>query len=116
MMEDGQTHPSVCRSMNLPPLTVGTLMKNADKIIQSMQLQEKVGYSSSKFLEKNGEIIVIIMGGFLQSTVLTQAVITDKAKSTVEDLKIKKKRALMKHFLLSRSGSRNLSLQVNATV
>jgi hypothetical protein len=51
-MEGGQTHPSVYRSMNLPPLTVGTLMKTGDKIIQSMQLQEKVSYSSSKFLEK----------------------------------------------------------------
>ena len=52
MMEDVQTHPNVCRSMNLPPLTVGTLTKNADKTIWSMQLQEKVNYSSSKFLEK----------------------------------------------------------------
>lgn len=40
IMEDGQTNPTVCRSMNLQ-LTVGTLMKNADKIIQSMQLQKK---------------------------------------------------------------------------
>jgi hypothetical protein len=37
-MEDGQTHPNMCRCMNLPPLTVGTLMKNAGKIIQSMEL------------------------------------------------------------------------------
>jgi len=29
------------------------------------------------------------MGGFLQSNILTQAVITDKAKSIVEGLKIK---------------------------
>jgi ribulose 1,5-bisphosphate synthetase/thiazole synthase len=33
------------------------------------------------------------MGGFLQSNILTQAVITDKAKSIVEDLKIKKEGA-----------------------
>jgi len=88
-MEDGRTHRNVCRSMNLPPLTVGTLMKNADKTIQSIQLS----YSSSKFLEKNGEIIVIIMGGFLQSNILTQAVITDKAKSIFENVKMKKEGA-----------------------
>jgi len=57
MMEDGQTHPNVCRSINLPPLTVGTLMKNADKIIESMQLQEKVSYSCSKFLEKMEKLL-----------------------------------------------------------
>ena len=57
MMEDGQTHPNVCTSMNLPPLTVGTLMKNADKIIQSSQLQEKSSYSSSKFLEKMKKLL-----------------------------------------------------------
>lgn len=37
-MEDGQTHPNECRNMKLPPSTVGTTMKNADKIIQSMQM------------------------------------------------------------------------------
>jgi hypothetical protein len=57
MMEDGQTHPNVCRSMNLPPLTVDTPMKNADKIIQSMQLQEKVSYSSSKFFKKMEKLL-----------------------------------------------------------
>ena len=33
------------------------------------------------------------MGGFLQSNILTQAIITDKAKSIVEDLKIEKEGA-----------------------
>lgn len=57
IMEDGQTNPTVCRSMNLQ-LTVGTLMKNADKIIQSMQLQKKkASYSSSKFLEKMKKLL-----------------------------------------------------------
>ena len=36
-MEDGQTHPNACRSMNLWPSAVSTIMKNEDKIEQSMQ-------------------------------------------------------------------------------
>jgi len=35
--EDGQTHSNMCRSMKLCPSTVSTIMKNADKIEQSMQ-------------------------------------------------------------------------------
>ena len=35
-MEDGQTHPDVCRSMELSPSTMSTVMKNADKIQQSV--------------------------------------------------------------------------------
>ena len=36
-MEDGQTHPYVCRSIYLSPSTVSTIMKSADKIQQSVQ-------------------------------------------------------------------------------
>ena len=36
-MEDGQTQYDVCRSMELSPLVVSTIMKNTDKIQQSLQ-------------------------------------------------------------------------------
>ena len=56
-----------CRSLKLAPLTVSNLMKNADKIKQSVQhvmtvSVMPVSYSRSKLLKKNGEIIVIMSG------------------------------------------------------
>ena len=56
-MVDGQTHSNVCRSMKLRPLAVSTIMKNADKIEQSMQHAITVSaipvrYGRSKLLEK----------------------------------------------------------------
>lgn len=38
-MKDNQTHPDICRSMKLNPLTVTTIMKNADKIKHGNILQ-----------------------------------------------------------------------------
>jgi cobalamin-dependent methionine synthase I len=55
--------------MKLPPLTASTVIKNMEKIKQSLQHATticgvmQVSYSRSKLLQKkNGEIIVI-MGG-----------------------------------------------------
>jgi len=33
-VEDGQTHPNVCRSMKLPPSTASSRVENADKVKQ----------------------------------------------------------------------------------
>jgi hypothetical protein len=35
-MEDGQTHPDVCRRMKLPPSTLSAIMKNAYDIKQTV--------------------------------------------------------------------------------
>ena len=56
-MEDGQTCPIVCRSMKLLPSTSSVLLKNADKIEQSVQHNTpacamQVRYSRSKFYQK----------------------------------------------------------------
>jgi hypothetical protein len=55
--EDGQTRPDVCRSMNLPPLTVSTIKKNVFEIKQTVQHAgtvhaTQVSYSRSKLLQK----------------------------------------------------------------
>jgi len=84
-MEDGQTHPNVCRSMNLSPLIVFS---------QCNCRKKKLSYSSSKFLEKREKLLSSWVDFFNQIYIpLTQDVITDKAKSIVEDIKIKKEGA-----------------------
>ena len=59
-MGDDQTCPDECRNVELPPSTVSTIMKNADKVKQSMQhattvCAMQVSYSRSKLLQKKLE-------------------------------------------------------------
>jgi hypothetical protein len=70
-------------------------MKNADKIKQTMQRATivsatQVSYSRSKLLEKMEELLSLWVDDLYQKNIpLTQAVITDKAKSVFENLKEK---------------------------
>lgn len=61
-MEDGHTHPDVYRSMKLCPSAVSTIMKNADKIEQSMQHATLVSaiparHGRSKLLKKMEKLL-----------------------------------------------------------
>lgn len=51
-IEDGQTRPNVCRSLNLPPSTVTTFIQSADRIKRPMQQSTAVNATEGKFLEK----------------------------------------------------------------
>jgi hypothetical protein len=56
-MEDGQTHPNECRGTKLPPSTVGTIMKNADKNYTVNANVKQASYSRSEFLEKMEKLL-----------------------------------------------------------
>ncbi|XP_018430489.1 PREDICTED: tigger transposable element-derived protein 1-like [Nanorana parkeri] len=94
-MEDGETRSNVCRIMKLPPSTVSTIIRNADKIKASIQHATPVSaaqtrYSRSKLLEKMEKLLSLWVHDLNKKNIpTTQAVITEKAKSIFEDLKKK---------------------------
>ncbi|XP_053547680.1 tigger transposable element-derived protein 1-like [Bombina bombina] len=94
-MEDGETHANVCRDLKLPPSTVTTIIKNANRIKESIQHATPVSvahvrYSRSKLLEKMEQLLSLWVDDLNKKNIpMSQAVITDKAKSIFEDLKKK---------------------------
>ncbi|XP_053572819.1 tigger transposable element-derived protein 1-like [Bombina bombina] len=94
-MEGGETRANVCRNMKLPPSTVTTIIKNADKIKESVKHSTPVSaaqtrYTRCKLLEKMEKLLSLWVDDLNTKNIpMTQAVITDKAKSIFEELKKK---------------------------
>jgi len=92
-MEDGQTRPNVCRCLSLPPSTVTTIMTNSVKIKHSVQQStgvsvKHVSYSRGMIFEKMEKLLALWVDDANKKNIpLTQAAITEKAKSIFCHLK-----------------------------
>ncbi|KAK9696750.1 Integrase zinc binding domain [Popillia japonica] len=95
-MEAGETRANVCKSLNIAPATVSTIITNTDKIKESMQKVinfkgTRVSYSRSSTMERMEHLLALWVDDLNQQKIpVTERAIASKAKSLFDDIQREK--------------------------